>query len=172
MPESRQHPYHQQVKNRTKFSLPAAPQRNIHIPAEPLPQCYMPSAVKIPDASGHIGSAEVPGQFDSQHPSQSHGHQGISPEIKIDLHGIRNGRQPCQRCRNTFKSGHLHFMPQDPHTVCQKHLGRQSQDEQFHPVFQSPHRKSTVRQTVRDLTVTCDGAGDQLWKHDHIGGKF
>ena len=108
MPESCQHPYHQQIKNRAKFPSSAASQRNIDIPAEPLPQCHMPSAVKIPDPPGHIRSAEISGQFDSQHPAKPHCHQRISREIKIDLHGISNGCQPCQRCRDAFKSGHLH----------------------------------------------------------------
>ena len=172
MPESCQHPYHQQIKNRAKFPSSAASQRNIDIPAEPLPQCHMPSAVKIPDPPGHIRSVEISGQFDSQHSAKPHCHQRISPEIKIDLHGISNGCQPCQRSGDTLESGYLYFMPQDPYAVGQQHFGCQSYDEQLHAVLQSLHSKSPVVQAVFHLTITGNRAGDQLRKHDHISCKF
>ena len=171
MPEAGQKPDSQQVADGLEGAFPAAAQGNIDIVPEPAAQCGVPSAVKIGNARCGVRVGKVADQGEAQHHGKAAGHQGIAPEIKIQLEGIGIGAQPGQRCGNTFIADLGQFIPQDPDPVGQQDFHAQTDHEEDHAVFNGPQGDPAFLFKV-PFAVAHDRTLGDLGEHGEIDGRI
>lgn len=137
MPEAAQKPDDQQVQDRAGASFAVSSERDIHIFPKPGAECDMPSAPEVRDASCHIRMAEVCRHMEAEHLTQTDSHQGVPAEVKIKLHGVGKGAEPCKRGGDTLVTDRTDFVPQSADAVCDDDLVSESYDKGLEAVVKS-----------------------------------
>ena len=89
-----------------------------------------------------------------QHQTDASRHQGVAPEIKIQLQRISHRTQPCQRRGNTLKTDLGDLVPEDPKSVRDQDLHAKSDRKKAHPVLH---------------LLQCDDSGDKHCPSPDIG---
>ena len=178
VPESGQKPDDHQISYRDKGSAAAPAKGNINIIAEPASQCRVPPPVKISDAVRCVGVGKVLYKAEAQHQSDASRHQGISPEVKIELHGITYSAHPCKRSGNALKPDLDDLVPKNPQSVSDQDLHSQSHGKKDETVlhFLQGDRALDELTSAPDisgplhppLTEPHDGALCDLGKHGKV----
>ena len=112
VPQAGEQPHHQQVAQGAPAAAPAAPQRNIHIIAEPVAQSHMPPPPEFRHAAGGIGLQEVFRYGEAQHLPKPDGHERVAVEIKVELEGKGGNAHQCQRGAHALIADHGQVAPQ------------------------------------------------------------
>ena len=95
----------------------------------------MPAPVEIRDPARRVGVYKVLYKAEAQHQADAARHQGISPEIKIELERIAHRPQPCQRGGNTLKADLDNFIPQNSEPVGDQNLHSKTDDKKAQTVL-------------------------------------
>ena len=167
VPQTREHPHHQDVAHPLAPADPVAPKGDIHIVPEPASQRNMPPPPEFRDAFGQIGVVEIFREMEAEHPPQADGHVGIPGKIEIDVQGKGNGVKPGEH------HGRSRAFPIELYKhrqiVCQNDLFRKAHEK---PPQTLPHSFPAVRPAVqlpRHVPIADDRPGNELGKQGDVG---
>ena len=139
----------------------------------------MPPPVKISDSVRRVGVGKVLYKAEAQHQSDASRHQGITPEVKIELHRITYSAHPCKRGGNALKPDLDDLVPKNPQSVSDQHFHPQSHSKKDKAVFHFLQGDSAFDELASSpdisgplhpsLTEPHDGSLCDLGKHGKIG---
>ena len=88
VPETAYQKHYHDIHVGAQASLPASTQRKIDICSEETGQCHVPALPEFHRRQRFVGRIKIKGQFQVEHPGNSHGHVTVTAEIKIQLEGV------------------------------------------------------------------------------------
>ena len=95
----------------------------------------MPPAPKFPHAFSRIRMVKIPDKRHSKHNANTGRHKGISPKVKIQLHGKAHRSQPCKRRGNAFIANYADILPQNRQSVRQQYFSGKPDGKIPQPLF-------------------------------------
>ena len=125
MPQTGKSPDNKNITYGSQPAFAAAAQRKVYIFPKPSSQRDMPSTPELRYGSGRIGTVKVLRNPETEHLTQPHCHNGISPEIKIYLEEVRHGSQPGYPRMQIPRAGSHDRIPERTDLVGQQNLKSQ-----------------------------------------------
>ena len=138
---------------------------------------------ELGDGRGDIGVVEVLGEVEAQHLTHADAHQGVAGKVEIELERVGDDAQPDQRGGSV---GEAHegdggavrhaddVRPERTDGVGQQDFLCQAEGEQGHAVLDLLELTAAFVdvETVGDVPVLDDGAGDELGEHDDVSTEI
>ena len=143
----------------------------------------MPAPPELGDGRGDIGVVEVLGEVEAQHLAHADAHQGVAGKVEIELERVGDDAQPDQRGGSVGEAhegdgGAVRYAddvrPERTDGVGQQDFLCQAESEQGHAVLDLLELIAAFVdvETVGDVPVLDDGAGDELGEHDDVSTEI
>ena len=171
VPETGKHPHNKNIPHMFQLGNPVASKRNVDIFPEPGTQGDMPSSPEVGNTLGNIGIIEVSHKFKAKHLSEAYCHIGVAAEVKIDLHGVSQTADPGGEHRPVTGSDSYNGIKGHTDVICQQHFFAKAPKEPGHTLAEFVKTEISFHKLCINICIPDNRAGDQLWKHGHIGSE-